>query len=106
MNVKEMLVDALPIIKEFAPTIAGAIGGPVGMAAGYVVPILANAFEGKSSNLKDLSQKIISHPQCKDILCSLESEHNVTIQSLLNNLNDLASLEITIKLAWDTSNQG
>ena len=100
INAKDLLIDALPIIKQFAPTIGAAIGGPIGMAAGYVIPVLANAFEGNPDNLKDLSQKIISHPQCKDILCTLENNHNTFLSQINNAINELAKAEITVKLEW------
>lgn len=105
MNVSHLLFEALPLIKQFAPTIGGAIGGPVGIAVGYAIPVLAHVFQTSPTDLKTLATKIMSDPEAPDRLKSLEETHANFIQGLLDNINDLSSAEINIKLNWDTNKQ-
>ena len=44
MNLVNLFKDALPIIFEVAPTIAKALINPMGTATGFVLPLLADAF--------------------------------------------------------------
>jgi hypothetical protein len=100
MKFKELFKDALPLITKFAPSIAGAIGGPVGIAAGYVVPILANAFGTHPTNIAGLVQQIVSDPNTQGKLEALEVDHGDWIESLLDTTERLTSAEINIKLGW------
>ena len=100
MKIKDLLNDALPIISKFAPTIGGAIGGPVGVAAGYVLPILANSFGVHPSDLSGLAQKILSDPNSQGKLEQVEYEHGDWVSGMMDSVNNLASAEISIKLQW------
>lgn len=100
MNIKDIFEDALPILYSFAPTIATAIGGPLGLATGYVIPILASAFSGNSGNLPELAAKIATDNEAKSKLQTLENQHAPVISSLSRFVNNLDNAEISIKLSW------
>ncbi len=100
MNFKDLLSDALPVISKFAPSIAGAIGGPVGVAAGYVVPLLANAFGVHPSDTAGLAQKILHDSESQGKLEQLEIEHGDQVCGLMNSIDNLASLKLNIELTW------
>ena len=95
MNIKDILNDALPIISTFAPTIAAAIGGPVG---GYVLPLLANAFNVHSADLSKLSQAIKNDPDVKNKMEGLEIDHRDFINNLINNPTNLSSAKINFEV--------
>ncbi len=105
MNIKDLLKDALPFISSFAPSIAGAIGGPVGLAAGYVLPVLADAFNIHPSNIAGLATKIVNDPDAQKKLEQIENDYGDIVNSLTNSFNHLASAEINIKLNWQTDNK-
>lgn len=101
MKIKDLFHDALPIITKFAPTIGAAIGGPVGVAAGYVVPVLANAFGAKSTDIKDLVNKILADPGSEGKLEAIEQEHGDWVGALMNNVTHLTSAKINVELTWE-----
>ena len=100
MKLKEIFEDALPIISNFAPSIGAAIGGPVGLAAGYIIPVLANAFNGNPANLQELAAKIATDPEAQSKLQNVEQCHGDVVCSLMQSVNSLANAEVNIKLSW------
>lgn len=100
MNLREIFNDALPIIRDVAPTIAGALGGPVGIAAGAVIPVLANAFGVKSSGIANVAAAILNDPDAKSKLQQAEETHKELLNFLMDGINNLANAEITVKLGW------
>jgi len=98
MNLKEVFKDALPVIYNAAPIVGGAIGGTFGVAASYIIPILAHAFDGNLSDLPALAQKISNDPRAPEKLALIEKEQGNWIASLPKLLNDLSSAELSIKL--------
>lgn len=100
MNLKTIFKDALPIIVESAPTIAAAIGGPIALAAGYVIPVLAQSFGVKSKNVNDLVSSIMQDPNASDKLAACESTHAEWLTYLMQSVNNLSNAEINIKLNW------
>ncbi len=100
MTLKDVFRDALPIIKNFAPSIAAAIGGPVGVATGYVLPILASAFGVDSSNPRSIAEAILAGSNSEDTLKELEHEHGDWICKLLDSVGNLASAKINVELTW------
>jgi hypothetical protein len=102
MKLKEIFNDALPIVSKFAPSIGAAIGGPVGLATGYAIPILANAFGTHPTDLRGLVTKIINDSDAKTKLEGLEEEHGDWLCSLEDSLNNLAKAEIHINLEWQS----
>ena len=102
MNMKELFSDALPIINKFAPTIGTALGGPFGFAAGYLIPVLAKAFDAHPTNLAGLAHAIINDPNTEDKLKEIEHEHCDWLCTTLDSVSNLASAEINIKLNWQT----
>ena len=100
MKFKEMFNDVLPIITSVAPTIGAAIGGPVGAATGYVIPILASAFGVHSTDVKGLVDKIANNGEAQNILASLEREHGDWVNSMMDTVANLSKAEINIKLEW------
>jgi hypothetical protein len=100
-GMREVFKDALPIIKKFAPTIGAAIGGPVGVATGYILPLLATAFDSNTSDLKHIADTIINDPLAADKLGALEHEHCDFLCSMVGTMDRLMSVEINVKLNWN-----
>src|ERR1700689_136575 len=79
--VTELLKDALPTIEQFAPTVAGALGGVPGYVGATVLGKLLGAFglAGTGSTgataIEQLASNIVADPQAKAKLQSLEQEH-------------------------------
>ncbi len=105
MKLKDLLGDAFPLIKKFAPTIGSIIGGPVGFASGYILPILANAFNAHPTDFKELIANIVNDPASQSKLENLESEHCDWLCKTLDSVGNLAEAEINIKLKWQTDNK-
>jgi hypothetical protein len=100
MKFKELFSDALPLIKNFAPTIGLAIGGPYGVASGYAVSLLANLFSADPSDIKQLVSNIVQDPEATEKLQKLEMSHADWLSGLMKNVNKLAKAEVNIKLEW------
>jgi hypothetical protein len=100
MNVKGIFEDALPIISTFAPTIGAALGGPIGLATGYILPLLAHAFNIDPSHLSDLATKIIGDPEAQAKLQVIEANHGSTVDLLMKSVNNLSKAEVSINLEW------
>lgn len=100
MKIKEAFIDALPIIEKFAPSVGAAIGGPLGFASGYIIPILASAFDAKPTDIKQLVSNIITDPRMQSKLESIEQDHGDWLSSLTDNLDRLVTAEFNVKLAW------
>lgn len=105
MKLKELLGEAFPIIAKFAPTIAGALGGQMGFAAGYIIPILANAFDAHPTDLKSLISNIVNDPNTQTKLQNIEDEHCDWLCTTLDSIGNLSEAEINIKLKWQTDNK-
>lgn len=102
MKLKDVLADALPVIAHYAPTLAAAFSNPLGTACGYVVPLLASAFGSGTSNLSGLVKNILNDPKAESKLAQLETDHKDILNQLMQDVNDLTSAEISIKLNWNT----
>ncbi len=100
MNIKELFKDALPLISKFAPSVGGAIGGPLGIAAGYVIPLLANAFDTKPTDIPALVSKIMFDADAKSKLQGIETEHGDWICAMQESMSKLTKAEVTINLEW------
>ena len=96
--IKEVLKDAIPIIETFAPSIAGVLGGPVGVAAGIALPLLAKALNANPSDLPGLVHSIVSDPSVGDKLKALEAEHGGWLSGLAKEFPQPSHVEITVKL--------
>jgi len=105
MKVKELFSDALPIISKFAPTIGNAIGGPFGVAAGYIIPVLADAFGVHLSQISGLPRKILSDTAAQEKLEQIETEHGAWVDGLMDSVNNLAKAEINVKLEWQPASK-
>jgi len=102
MKISAIFNDALPIISKFAPSIGTALGGPIGFATGYILPILAKAFNANPQNLSELVNNIISDPDSQTKLESIEHEHGDWLCTTLDSIGNLAEAEISVKLKWQT----
>ena len=100
MNLKDKFRDALPLLEKFAPTIAGTIGGPYGMAAGYIIPILAAAFGAHPTDINGIITQILQDPQAQGKLEELEHEHGDWLCTLTESVSNLIKAEIHISLEW------
>lgn len=99
-SVKGLLSDALPLIENFAPAVATAIGGPVGFAAGYILPILANAFGTHPTDIKQLAANILSDPNAAQKLQTINTEHGDLLSGVMDSVGNLLHAEVNIKLDW------
>jgi hypothetical protein len=102
MKIKEILNDALPVISNYAPTIASVITGHVGIAAGFIISILANAFNVHPSGIAGLSAQINGDSENQKKLEGLEQEFGGIIKDMMKSYNSLSKAEINIKLEWQT----
>lgn len=100
ISFKALLTDSLPIIQEAAPSIAAAIGGPFGFAAGYILPILAQTFSTAPHDMKTLANNIYNDPDASSKLEKLENEHGTLLSSMMEGMNTLSTAEINVKLHW------
>ena len=95
-----MFKDALPIIFEVAPTIAKALINPMGTATGFVLPLLADAFNVHPGNLAGIASIMMSDDDAKNKLQQIENDYGDIIKSFGSSLNNLASAEVNIKMNW------
>ena len=101
ISIKGLFQDVLPLIKDAAPTVAGVIGGPVGLATGYILPILADAFQTHPQNFKELVDNITHSENAKSILQDVELKHAPWLNTLLTETHHISSAEINIKLEFN-----
>jgi len=99
--IKEVLKDALPLITTFAPSIAGILGGPAGVAAGIALPLIAKAFNTSPSDFGGLVHNIVTDPSVGDKLKALESEHGGWLTGLAKEFPQPSHVEMTIKIDWN-----
>lgn len=97
---KDKFKDVLPIISKFAPSIASAIGGPFGMAAGYIIPILANAFGTNPGDINGIVHQLMNDPMAESKLEDLEHEHGDWLCTLTQSVSNLVKANINISLEW------
>lgn len=100
MRLNEVFREALPVIQRVAPSVAAAIGGPIGMAADYIFPILANAFGVSTAEPTQVVQAILSHDGSENTLAKVEQEHCDVLCGIMNSMTHLSQAEINIKLSW------
>ena len=100
MRLKPIFQEVLPIIQRVAPSVAAALGGPITMAAEYILPILTQAFGINSGDPHDVVQAILSHDGSENTLAKVEEEHSDVLCGLMNSMNHLSQAEINIKLSW------
>lgn len=99
MNIKELLKDSFPVIEKFAPTVAGALGGPIGVAVGFIVPALAKAFGADPTDFNDISDKIINDPNVSEKLQHVEHNHDLLCKLMSKSAN-LANLKLNLEATW------
>lgn len=105
MNVQAIFQEALPIIQKFAPSIGEIIGGPIGLSVGYIIPILASAFNVHPANLKQLVSTIVQDPDAESKLQHIEKEHGDWLCTILNSVSALSKAEVNVKLEWQNANK-
>lgn len=101
--IKSLLAEAFPIIEKFAPTLGIALGGAPGFAAGYILPLLANAFGSSPKDIGSIAKNILSNNNTPNILKDLESSHGDWLSTLATDIPQMTSGEISINLKWDNS---
>lgn len=98
-----LFANAIPLLETFAPTIAGTLAGPPGFAAGYIIPILAHAFNALPKNATDIVKNIVEDKDVGTKLQDLETIHAHLLLAMSDHLGNLSEAEINIKLSWDNS---
>lgn len=98
---KEILTDAFPIIEQFSPALATAIGGPPGFAVGFILPILAHTFGAKPTDIKQLVSNIKADPQSQSKLKQIENDCLDILRNVPSNMNQLVSCKINLELEWN-----
>src|SRR5271166_2558429 len=96
--VKEVLKDAIPLIEQFAPGIAGIIGGPSGVAIGIALPLIAKAFNTSPSDFGGLVHNIVTDPSVGDKLKALDAEHGGWLQGLAKEFPQPSHVEVNLKM--------
>jgi hypothetical protein len=82
MSLKELIDDVLPFIVDHAPTIGAAISGNKGVAAGYALALLADAFGVHQANPSVIPIFIKSNPNAEERLKNLEDNYKHCIAML------------------------
>ncbi len=100
MNLISVFKDVLPLLRQYAPTIAHAIGGPSGLVINFIVPLLAKTFNSDVHNISDLVKNINTDQNSADKLKTIEQEHAQFIQDLLAQMNHIESAELNLKIQW------
>jgi hypothetical protein len=100
MNARELFKESLPLIEKFAPNIAAAITRPVSFAFGYILPILANAFDAHPTDITQISANIINDPDAQKKLEQIKHEHSDFLCTAIHSFDRLTSAEINIKVGW------
>ena len=103
MNIKSIFSEALPIIESCAPSLASLVGGPVGMASGLAISVLAKAFGTHPKDFNGLASAILADPSVKDKLSALEAEHGSWLTEVMDDLKLPSHVEVNIKMDWDNS---
>ena len=101
MPLKSVFKEVLPTLEKFSPSIAAAIGGPVGFAMSFIIPLLAKSFGTETHDVSSLVKAILKDPESPVKLQSLEHQHHDWICGMLDSINNLQSAEISIKLEWN-----
>jgi len=101
MKIVEIFKEAMPIIEKFSPTIAGALGGPWGLAASYIFPILAKTFGTESMDYKLMEQNIVNDPDAPNKLSALEDIHKDILNSVWKDLHSVTQAEIRVILSFN-----
>ena|SRR5258706_6400511 len=102
MTVKEIFKDALPLVEEFAPSIAAALHAPLGAAFLGAILLYNEFFEKYNDFTKDkilpLVEKILTDPESPQKLKDIEVRHGTDFTIALNKFLDFNKAEIDIKL--------
>lgn len=97
-----LFTDIAPILIKACPIIASALGGPL---SGLAVSVISYAFGTDAKQPQSLVNKIMEDvPGATTILQALEQQHGDFFNKLMSGMNNLATAEITIKLAWQLPN--
>ena len=102
VNYAQIFREILPVLQKFAPTLAAIVGGPAGIATGFVIPLLANAFklDFKPGSLSGLVSSILSASDAPEKLNAIEKEHAPWLSAMMDETGKLAKAEISVKLEW------
>lgn len=73
--IKEVLIDVLPIIEKVAPYLAAYLKGNNSFVIGFLIPLLANAFNTQSHDLESLTKSIMTDPNAEDKLKNIEEKY-------------------------------
>jgi len=99
MTIHKILSEALPFIEKSAPVLASAFGAP-GIVAGYILPIIAKAFDKDLKDTHGIVNSMLTNPNANDILQSLDKEHGPVIKNLLDTNKNHSDFEINVKIKW------
>ncbi len=96
--IKKALGDVLPLIEQYAPSLATALWGP---AAGGVISLLANTFNAPTADVAGIAKKMLQEPHLENVLKNLQNEHGWLQQActLVPSAHP-NSLELTLKINW------
>ena len=101
MNLKGILADAWPLVETIAPSIAGVIGGPMGLASGLALSILSAAFGTHPKDFKTLATTILTDPDVKAKLMAAEADHGGWLKGFVEDIKTPSHVEVNIKMDWD-----
>ena len=99
---KEILGDAFPIIKEFAPAIASAIGSPIsGIATMFGINLLGNAFGISPAEVSKLGAAIVENPEAQTKLQQIQDSFSEWFTNHAEQFKMPSSVEVNIKMNWN-----
>jgi hypothetical protein len=99
-DAKGILTNALPVIATYAPTISRAIGGPVGIAFSYILPVLFNAFGVQYDDVTSLANAITTDESAPNKLQKIEKDHAECLTEMMKGLAELACVKLNLEINW------
>lgn len=99
---EKILGEAFPLIQQYAPVIATALGSPVaGTATVLGINLLSHAFGIKPNQVDTLEKTIMNDPEATNRLSNLEAIFSEWFKSHENQIRMPSKVEMNIKLEWN-----
>jgi hypothetical protein len=88
-TIRELMIDALPIIEKAAPYLASLFHGRSEFIIGFILPLIARVFDVQPSDLNGLVQAITTHPDADVKLKKIEDEHLTPLTQFVDIIKTL-----------------
>lgn len=88
-TIRELMVEALPIIEKSAPVLANFFHGRSEFIIGFIIPLLAKAFEVQPADVPGLVSSIANDPNAAAKLKAIEDQHTQPLSQLVDVIQTL-----------------